>query len=80
MLCQHCNSVMKEAMRFEPGKAWRLYKCPRCHMETKPKALYFDDEKIRQNNTKPSVKSNAKSKVNKKPQNKPIKSKKKNRR
>ena len=49
-------------------------------METKPKPLYFDDEEIIQNNTKTTIKPKAKPKVNKKPQNKPIKPKKKNRR
>lgn len=49
-------------------------------METKPKPLYFEDEEIRQNNTKTNIKPKAKPKVNKKPQNKPIKPKKKNRR
>ena len=80
MLCPHCNSVMKRTMRFEPGKATRFFRCPKCYMETKPKPLYFDDEEIRQNNTKQNIKPKAKPKVNKKPQNKPIKPKKKNRR
>ena len=39
-------------MRFEDGKSYRLYRCPKCYSETKPKRFTFDDEEISTNNTK----------------------------
>ena len=39
-------------MRFEDGKSYRLYRCPKCYYETKPKRFTFDDEEISTNNTK----------------------------
>ncbi len=73
MFCKHCRSLMKSVMRFEDGKAYRLYRCPKCYSETKPKRFTFDDEEISKNNTK----TNKSRKPVKKPANKPIKKKKK---
>ena len=52
MFCKHCRSLMKSVMRFEDGKSYRLYRCPKCYSETKPKRFTFDDEEISKNNTK----------------------------
>ena len=52
MFCKHCRSLMKSVMRFEDGKSYRLYRCPKCYSETKPKRFTFDDEEISTNNTK----------------------------
>lgn len=41
MFCRHCNSLMKHLYRFENGKAYRLYRCPTCYIETKPRPFYF---------------------------------------
>ena len=73
MFCKHCRSLMKSVMRFEDGKSYRLYRCPKCYSETKPKLFTFDDEEISKNNTK----TNKSRKPVKKPANKPIKKKKK---
>lgn len=54
MFCKHCRSLMKSVMRFEDGKSYRLYRCPKCYSETKPKRFTFDDEEISKNNTKPT--------------------------
>ena len=69
MFCMHCRSLMKSVMRFEDGKSYRLYRCPKCYSETKPKRFTFDDEEISKNNTK----TNKSRKPVKKPVNKPIK-------
>lgn len=69
MFCKHCRSLMKSVMRFEDGKSYRLYRCPKCYSETKPKRFTFDDEEISRNNTK----TNKSRKPVKKPANKPIK-------
>ena len=69
MFCKHCRSLMKSVMRFEDGKSYRLYSCPKCYYETKPKRFTFDDEEISTNNTK----TNKSRKPVKKPANKPIK-------
>jgi len=69
MFCKHCRSLMKSVMRFEDGKSYRLYRCPKCYSETKPKRFTFDDEEISKNNTK----TNNSRKPVKKPANKPIK-------
>lgn len=69
MFCKHCRSLMKSVMRFEDGKSYRLYRCPKCYSETKPKRFTFDDEEISRNNTK----TNKTRKPVKKPANKPIK-------
>lgn len=73
MFCKHCRSLMKSVMRFEDGKSYRLYRCPKCYSETKPKRFTFDNEEISKNNTK----TNKSRKPVKKPANKPIKKKKK---
>lgn len=73
MFCKHCRSLMKSVMRFEDGKSYRLYRCPKCYSETKPKRFTFDDEEISKNNTK----TDKSRKPVKKPANKPIKKKKK---
>lgn len=73
MFCKHCRSLMKSVMRFEDGKSYRLYRCPKCYSETKPKRFTFGDEEISKNNTK----TNKSRKPVKKPANKPIKKKKK---
>lgn len=73
MFCKHCRSLMKSVMRFEDGKSYRLYRCPKCYSETKPKRFTFDDEEISKNNTK----TNKSRKPVKKPAKKPIKKKKK---
>ena len=52
-------------MRFEDGKSYRLYRCPKCYSETKPKCFTFDDEEISTNN----IKTNK----SRKPVKKPIK-------
>ena len=41
MFYKHCRSLMKSVMRFEDGKSYRLYKCPKCYSETKTQTLYF---------------------------------------
>lgn len=46
MFCKHCRSLMKSVIRFEDGKSYRLYKCPKCHSETKPKNFFFMNDKI----------------------------------
>ena len=69
MFCKHCRSLMKSVMRFEDGKSYRLYRCPKCYSETKPKRFTFDDEEISKNNTK----TNKSRKPVKNPANKPIK-------
>ena len=43
---------MKRVLRFENGKSYRLYKCPKCYMETKPIPYFFKDEQIIRNNSK----------------------------
>ena len=69
MFCKHCRSLMKSVMRFEDGKSYRLYRCPKCYSETKPKRFTFYDEEISKNNTK----NNKSRKPVKKPASKPIK-------
>ena len=69
MFCKHCISLMKRVMRFENSNSYRLYRCPKCHTETKPKRFFFEDEEIRQNNTN----TNKSRKQVKKPANKPPK-------
>lgn len=73
MFCKHCRNLMKRVMRFENGNSYRLYRCPKCYTETKPKRFFFEDEEIRQNNAT----TNKSRKPVKKPANKPIKKKKK---
>lgn len=52
MFCQHCKSVMKRVYRFENGKSYKLWKCPKCYIETKPRPYRFTDElEVSQNNT-----------------------------
>lgn len=51
MFCKHCHSLMKNTFRFENGKSYRLYKCPKCYTETKPIPYFFKDEEIRRNKT-----------------------------
>lgn len=51
MLCEHCKTIMKKVMRFERNKSYKLYKCPKCYSETKPKRIFFSDEEISRNNT-----------------------------
>lgn len=60
MFCKHCNSLMKRVLRFENGKSYRLYKCPKCYMETKPIPYFFNDLEIRRNNGKTANKQNKK--------------------
>ena len=72
MFCKHCRSLMKSVMRFEDGKSYRLYRCPKCYSETKPKRFTFDDEEISKNNTKTNK--------SRKPVKKPIKNTKKKKR
>lgn len=69
MFCKHCRSLMKRVIRFEDGKSYRLYRCPKCYYETKPKRFTFDDKDISTNNTN----NNKSIKPVKKPANKPIK-------
>lgn len=67
MFCKHCRSFMKSVMRFEDCNSYRLYRCPKCYSETKPKRFTFDDEEISTNNTK----TNNSRKPVKKPINEP---------
>lgn len=62
MFCKHCRSLMKSVMRFEDGKSYRLYRCPKCYSETKPKRFTFDDEEISKNNTNKPIKKTKKKK------------------
>lgn len=56
--CTKCWLVMKRVYRFENGKSYSLYKCPKCHTETKPqKHNFFNTEAIRQNNSKTTNKN-----------------------
>lgn len=65
MFCKHCMTPMKKVMRFEKGNSYKLYRCPICYSETKPKRFFFEDEEIRRNNT-----NNNKTQKPKKPPNK----------
>lgn len=47
MFCKHCGCFMKKVTRFENGNSYRLYRCPKCSTETKPKYFFF---LIRRNN------------------------------
>lgn len=38
-------------MRFENGKSYKLYRCPNCYRETKPKRFFFEYEEISKRNT-----------------------------
>lgn len=69
MFCKHCRNLMKSVMRFEGGKSYRLYRCPKCYSETKPKRFTFDDKEISTNNAK----TNKSRKPVKKPVSKSIK-------
>lgn len=51
MFCKYCNHLMKKVMRFEDGKSYRFYRCPKCYAETKLKRLLFLDEQIRRKNS-----------------------------
>ena len=51
MNCKHCGSMMKRTLRFENGKAYRLFKCPNCYMETKQLPVSFNVLEISNNNT-----------------------------
>ena len=50
MFCKHCRNLMKKVMRFENGKSYKLYRCPKCYSETKPKRFFFKDKEISRNN------------------------------
>lgn len=43
MICKRCGVLMKHVMRFENGKSYELYRCPKCWYETKKKPLFFFD-------------------------------------
>ena len=51
MNCKHCGSMMKRTLRFENGKAYRLFKCPNCYKETKPIPVSFNSLETSKNNT-----------------------------
>lgn len=51
MFCRHCRSLMKKVMRFENGKSYILYRCPKCYAETKAKRFFFNNEEISMKNT-----------------------------
>lgn len=51
MFCKHCNNLMRKVMRFENGKSYKLYRCPNCYRETKPKRFFFEHEEISKRNT-----------------------------
>lgn len=40
MFCKYCKSMMKSVIRFENDKSYRLYRCPKCHSETKLKRFF----------------------------------------
>ena len=58
MFCKYCNHLMKRVMRFEDGKSYRFYRCPKCYAETKLKHLLFLDEQIRLKNNVTNRKGN----------------------
>ena len=51
MFCKHCEILMKPVMRFENGNSYRLYRCPKCFSETKPRRFFFNDVKASMKNT-----------------------------
>lgn len=60
MFCKHCKSMMKRVFRFQNGKSYKLYRCPRCHSETKPIPYFFNDLEIRWNKSKTANKQKKK--------------------
>ena len=44
MFCRRCNIQMKSVMRFENGKSYSLYRCPKCYYETKKQPLIFNSK------------------------------------
>lgn len=66
MFCKHCRSLMKSVMRFEDGKSYRLYRCPKCYSETKHKRFIFEDEEISTNNANTNKSRKMVKKTNKK--------------
>lgn len=52
MICNNCRVLMRQVMRFEAGKAWKLKRCPKCFYETRPAPLYFDDDKATQQSSR----------------------------
>lgn len=53
-------------MRFEDGKSYRLYRCPKCYSETKHKRFIFEDEEISTNNANTNKSRKMVKKTNKK--------------
>ncbi len=51
MFCYRCRLMMKKVFRFENGKSYKLYKCPKCYEETKPRPYSFATFEISGNNT-----------------------------
>lgn len=54
MFCRSCNYRMVHLLRFEKGKSFELYRCPKCYQESKKIPLKFNKTKTEQH--KPSFK------------------------
>ncbi len=69
MFCNRCRLMMVRVFRFENGKSYTLYRCPKCYEETKQRPYSFIDYEISKKNTK----TNKLRKPVKKPANRPVK-------
>lgn len=49
MFCKKCNVEMKHVHRFENGKAYELYRCPKCWYESRKLPLFIEETKLKQN-------------------------------
>lgn len=63
MLCNKCNAPMKHTLRFVNGKSLELEICPKCHAESKPVPIKYDENQRKQmeNRTKRNSRSEDKS-------------------
>lgn len=48
MLCRFCGTPMKHFLRFLPGKAYEMYRCPKCWAEGGKIPYKLGDEKKRE--------------------------------
>ena len=45
MLCKHCKTPMKHFLRFLPGRAYDMWRCPNCWTECGKIPYRLGDEK-----------------------------------
>ena len=42
--CKECGTKMKRGIRYDPSGGWAFYSCPKCHFETKPNKVVYEEK------------------------------------